>query len=165
VSEHEHMKEARSVRSQFNRYLYTSGAQEEEIDGIIAAALSQASSRGEQRGYAKGVEDAARVADREANTFNESLTRAERDAEYLKARTVAIEIRALTPSAHRPPDEAVEKLVKAANNFSDPQPFSHDEGMGCACRWVPGEKRWAYCMAHKELLEALAAVRATGGRV
>lgn len=36
------MAEARKLRSQFNRYLYTSGAQEEEIDGIIAAALTAA---------------------------------------------------------------------------------------------------------------------------
>jgi hypothetical protein len=65
---------------------------------LCKASIPEALQTAEQRGRQQGVEEAARVADREANTFNETLTRAERDAEYLKARAISREIRALAES-------------------------------------------------------------------
>jgi hypothetical protein len=89
VSEHEHMKEAQDLaRRGFLDWRDVNAVEE------VAQALQTA----EQRGRQQGVEEAARVADREANTFNETLTRAERDAEYLKARAISREIRALAES-------------------------------------------------------------------
>jgi hypothetical protein len=63
--------------------------------------IAQALHAAEQRGRQQGVECAARVADREANTFNESLSSIERDAEYLKARAISREIRTLVTNEEK----------------------------------------------------------------
>jgi hypothetical protein len=122
----EHMKEARGVRSQFNRYLYTSGTQEEQIDAIIAAALLSA----EQRGRQQGVEGAART-----GCHGKTAP---------CCRGCEAAIRALAPLPPALPDEAVEKLVEAAQAIVGEEPGHYITSIPLL----------------KGLREALAAVRA-----
>jgi hypothetical protein len=143
-------------------------------DMTIAQLVSYASSMGEQRGRQQGVEEAARVCDASVKHW---ATKLNDDASYSKlaeAEELAALIRALAPLSPTPPPalpaEAVEKLVEKARGLVADvcEDFGRANFKFCNDSDYAGphaERRHAELCATLVLLdEALAAVRATGGR-